>query len=104
MHDLIPLGPALSDALTTAESDATMAYAGAEKAPATREAYASDWRDFAAWYASRAAAALPAHVGAYLTWLAGSAAANHPPSASGRPLSATGTRLPDTSRPRTRRG
>ena len=72
MHDLIPLGPALSDALTTAEIDATMAYAEAEKAPATREAYASDWRDFAAWCASRGAAALPAHVGAYLSWLAGS--------------------------------
>jgi hypothetical protein len=32
MHDLIPLGPALPGALTTAEIDATMAYAEAEKA------------------------------------------------------------------------
>ena len=63
MHDLIPLGPALPGALTTAEIDATMAYAEAEKALATREAYASDWRDFAAWCASRGATALPAHVG-----------------------------------------
>jgi hypothetical protein len=39
MHDLIPLGPALPGALTTAEIDATMAYAEAEKAPATRAAY-----------------------------------------------------------------
>ena len=48
-----------------------MAYAEAEKALATREAYASDWRDFAAWCASRGATALPAHVGivaAYLSW------------------------------------
>ena len=37
MHDLIPLGPALPGALTTAEIDATMAYAEAEKALATRE-------------------------------------------------------------------
>ena len=51
MHDLIPLGPALPGALTTAEIDATMAYAEAEKALATRAAYASDWRDFAAWCA-----------------------------------------------------
>jgi hypothetical protein len=40
MHDLIPLGTALPGALTTAEIDATMAYAEAEKALATREAYA----------------------------------------------------------------
>ena len=48
MHDLIPLGSTLPGALTVAEIDATIAYAEAEKAPATREAYASDWRDFAA--------------------------------------------------------
>jgi site-specific recombinase XerD len=75
VHDLIPLGPALPGALTVAEIDATMAYAEAEKALATREAYASDWRDFTAWCASRGATALPAHVGivaAYLSWLADS--------------------------------
>ena len=73
MHDLIPLGPLLPGALTTAEIDATVAYAEAEKAQATRRAYASDWRDFAAWCASRGATALPAHVGivaAYLSSLA----------------------------------
>ena len=63
MHDLIPLGTTLLSELTTAEIDATMGYASAEKALATREAYASDWRDFAAWCASRGATALPAHVG-----------------------------------------
>jgi site-specific recombinase XerD len=75
VHDLIPLGTALPGALTTAEIDATMAYAEAEKAQATREAYASDWRNFAAWCALRGATALPAHVGivaAYLSWLADS--------------------------------
>ena len=52
-----------------------MAYAEAEKSAATRAAYASDWRDFTAWCASRGATALPAHQGivaAYLSWLAGS--------------------------------
>src|SRR5271165_6712792 len=43
LHDLIPLGPTLPGALSTAEIDATMAYAEAEKALATRAAYASDW-------------------------------------------------------------
>jgi hypothetical protein len=43
VHDLIPLGTTLPGELTTAEIDATMAYAEAEKALATRAAYASDW-------------------------------------------------------------
>lgn len=75
MHDLIPLGTALPGSLTTAEIDATMAYAEAEKAASTREAYASDWRDFAVWCLARGATPLPAHVGivaAYLSWLADS--------------------------------
>jgi hypothetical protein len=38
-------------------------FAEAEKAPATRAAYASDWRDFAAWCVLRGATALPAHQG-----------------------------------------
>jgi hypothetical protein len=59
----MPVGPALPGSLTTPEIDATMAYAEAEKALATRAAYASDWRDFAAWCASRGATALPAHQG-----------------------------------------
>jgi hypothetical protein len=101
LHDLIPLGPALPGALTTAEIDRTMEYADAEKAQATREAYASDWRDFAAWCASRAATALPAHQGivaAYLSSLADSgrkastigrrAAANRLPPQDGRPRAA----------------
>lgn len=48
MHNLTLLDPAPAGSLTTAEIDLTMAYAEAEKAPATREAYASDSRDFAA--------------------------------------------------------
>jgi hypothetical protein len=59
MNALIPLGPALPGAITTAEIDATMRFAEAEKALATRAPYAaSDWRDFAAWCASRGATAL----------------------------------------------
>ena len=75
MNALTIIDAILPGALTVAEIDATMAYAEAEKALATRAAYASDWRDFAAWCASRGATALPAHVGivaAYLSWLADS--------------------------------
>ena len=53
---------------TTVDIDATMAYAEVEKA-ATREAYESDWRQFAVWCATP----LPAHQGivaAYLSHLA----------------------------------
>ena len=73
MHDLIPLDPIPPGALTTAEIDATMAYAEAEKAEATRAAYASDWRQFAIWCHATAATPLPAHagiVGGYLAHLA----------------------------------
>ena len=45
--------------LSEAEVDATMAYAQAVKAAATRKAYASDWR--ARWCGARLAARLPAH-------------------------------------------
>jgi hypothetical protein len=53
VHDLIPLDRALPGALTTAEIDATMGYVAAEKALATREAYASDWKDFSVWCFAR---------------------------------------------------
>ena len=76
MNDLALIMPEqLPGALTPAEIDATMAYAEAEKALATRSAYASDWRDFAAWCALSGATALPAHQGivaAYLSSLADS--------------------------------
>jgi hypothetical protein len=60
MHDLIPLEPAAAvalataDTLTQAEIERVLGYAEAAKAPASLLAYASDWRDFAAWCASRA--------------------------------------------------
>jgi site-specific recombinase XerD len=75
MHDLIVMPDLAAGSLTASEIDATMAYAEAEKAPATREAYASDWKDFAIWCHARAATPLPAHVGivaAYLSHLADS--------------------------------
>ena len=50
MNALITIdAPELSGALTVAEIATTMAYAEAEKALATRQAYAADWHDFAAW-------------------------------------------------------
>jgi site-specific recombinase XerD len=90
MHDLIPLGPALPGALTVAEIDATMAYAEAEKALATREAYASDWRDFAAWCALRGATTLPAHVGMVAAYLSGLADSGRKSSTIGRRAAAIG--------------
>ena len=76
MQDLTLLDPALPGSLTVAEIDATMAYVEAEKAEATRRAYASDWADFDAWCAARGASPLSAHVGivaAYLSDLAATA-------------------------------
>ena len=49
MHDLIPIDALPPGALTTAEVEATMAYAEAEKAASARLAYAADWADFAAY-------------------------------------------------------
>ena len=71
MHDLIPLDPAMPaiGMLSEAEVDATMAYAQAEKAAATRKAYASDWRDFSRWCGARLAATLPAHPGIVASYL-----------------------------------
>jgi hypothetical protein len=92
MHDLIPLGPALPGALTTPPRiDATMGYAAAETAQATRQAYASDWRrDFAAWCASRGATALPAHRGIIAAYLSSLADAGRKASTIGRRVAAIG--------------
>ena len=92
MHDLIPRGPALPGALTVAEIDATMAYAEAEKALATRTAYASDWRDFAAWCAQRGAGPLPAHVGIVAAYLSALADQGRKASTIGRRAAAIGYR------------
>ena len=92
MHDLISLGPALPGTLTTAEVDATMAYAEAEKSVATRVAYASDWRDFAGWCASRGATALPAHVGIVAAYLSALAHQGRKASTIGRRAAAIGYR------------
>ena len=86
MNALIPLDPLPPGALTLAEIDATMAYAEAEKAPATRAAYASDWRDFAVWCLARGATSLPAHQGlvaAYLSSLADAGKKAHEPTRRG---------------------
>jgi site-specific recombinase XerD len=75
MLDLIPVDALPPGALSVAEIDQTVAYAEAEKAEATRAAYASDWQQFAIWCATRSASPLPAHTGivaAYLSLLASS--------------------------------
>jgi site-specific recombinase XerD len=92
LHDLIPLDPALPalGVLTEAEVDATMAYAQNEKAQATRRAYATDWRDFAAWCAQRGATALPAHVGIVAAYLSSLASDGRKASTIGRRAAAIG--------------
>jgi len=91
MNALITIDALPPGALTTAEIDATMAYAGAEKALATRAAYASDWRrDFAAWCASRGATALPAHQGIVAAYLSGLADSGRKASTIGRRAAAIG--------------
>ena len=92
MHDLIPLDPALPalGVLSDAEVDATMAFAAAEKAQATRKAYASDWADFAAWCASRGATALPAHVGIVAAYVSSLASDGRKASTIGRRAAAIG--------------
>ena len=92
MHDLIPLGPALPGALTVAEIDATMAYAEAEKALATRQAYASDWRHFAVWCLAKGATPLPAHVGIVAAYLSSLADSGRKSSTIGRRAAAIGYR------------
>jgi integrase len=60
MHDLIPLAGNLPGTLTDADISSTMAYILAEKAEATRSAYASDWKDFDRWCGERGLIPLPA--------------------------------------------
>jgi integrase len=83
-HDLITLADSPPGALTTAEIDATMEFAEAEKSPATRKAYAADWADFAAWCAERDACSLPAHQGIVAAYLSHLAAAGRKASTIGR--------------------
>jgi len=82
--------------LSGAEVDATMAYAQAEKAAATRKAYASDWRDFSRWCGARLAATLPAHPGIVASYLSDLAQQGCKASTIGR-RAATTTSWPATS-------
>lgn len=74
--------------LARQDMDAARGFLRAEKADATRRAYAGDWRTFTAWCAERAALPLPAAgetVAAFLAWSATSGAK---PSTIGRRLAA----------------
>lgn len=88
MHDLIVLDPALPGALTAAEIDSAMAYAAAETAPATRRAYAGDWRDFSLWCGARLTATLPAHPGIVASYLSHLAESGRKASTIGRKAAA----------------
>ena len=92
MHDLITIAPGVAGGLTVSEIDRTMEFAAAEKAAATRAAYASDWRDFAAWCAGKGATPLPAHVGIVAAYLSGLADRGLKASTIGRRAAAIGHR------------
>jgi hypothetical protein len=92
LHDLITIDALPPGTLTVAEIGATMAYAEAEKALATRAAYASDWKDFSIWCLARGATPLPAHVGIVATYLSGLADSGRKASTIGRRAAAIGYR------------
>ena len=81
-----PLIPQLLDE----EVEATRAYVAAARAPATRRAYASDWRIFLAWCDARGMEALPAAPEAVAIFLSAEAQAGVRPSTIGRRLAAIG--------------
>jgi integrase len=90
MNALITIDALAPGALTTAEIDATMTYAEAEKALATRAAYASDWKDFSIWCLAKGATPLPAHVGIVAAYLSGLADSGRKASTIGRRAAAIG--------------
>ena len=81
-----PLIPQLLDA----EIIAAEAYVAAARAPATRRAYASDWRIFVTWCEARAIGSLPAAPEAVAIFLASQAQEGVAPSTIGRRLAAIG--------------
>jgi site-specific recombinase XerD len=77
-------------ALPSAEVEAAAAYAKAEKAPATRRAYKSDFDLFCAWCSERRAVSLPAAPETVAAFLGFEAARHIKPSTIGRRLAAIG--------------
>jgi integrase len=67
-----------------ASADRAQAYARAAKAPATRRAYASDWRDFQAWCQAAGLAALPAEPRTVALYIAALAETHKPATISRR--------------------
>lgn len=78
------------DPATLAQNDMAAArdFIRAEKADATRRAYASDWRTFTAWCAERATPPVPASPEVVAAFLAWSATSGAKPSTIGRRLAA----------------
>jgi integrase len=82
----------LHGCLTPAEIGLAAAFLEAEKAPATRRAYAHDWHDFAVWCHARAATPLPALPGIISVYLAGLAQAGRAASTISRRVAAIADR------------
>lgn len=86
-----PIGvPTIHQELVAADIEAARRYAEAARAPATRRAYAADWRRFTAWCEARGAATLPADPRVVALFLAAEAAAGAAPPTVGRRLAAIG--------------
>jgi site-specific recombinase XerD len=85
-----PSAASMTPALPSAEVEAAAAYARAEKAPATRRAYNSDFDLFCAWCSERSAVPLPAAPETIAAFLAFEAARCIKPATIGRRLAALG--------------
>ena len=80
---LTPLDPTTLPAVPQADLAAAVAYAKADKAEATRRAYAGDYAAFGMWCADRGVASLPATAetaAAFLAFEAGRGVNDRPPS------------------------
>jgi site-specific recombinase XerD len=87
-HDLIPASALPPGTLTDVEIADAIGFAGAEKAQATRAAYAVDWRQFSLWCHARAAQPLPAHPGILAGYLSHLARTGRKASSIGRAVAA----------------
>lgn len=86
----MPIAPAPLPAVLATEMVSAAGYAEAARSPATRSAYAADWRRFSRWCAARGLQDLPASPAAVATFLAAEADAGRAPATIGRRLATIG--------------
>jgi site-specific recombinase XerC len=88
MNALTPITPSREIALPAAELETAKEFARAEKAPATRRAYRSDFDLFRAWCEQRGVSHLPASPESVAAFLAAEASRGIKPSSIGRRVAA----------------